>query len=327
VACSEHADAAEVLSSTDVHYVVGFLSRLAGPDGVELELGAMVLDTDAEEERDVDITLRTVSGLRCVLGIEVKREKRRLDVIRVEQLCAKLNAMPDLTKRAIVSASGYYDPARRKAEALGVELLRLDAWDREKRPFGATELPPQFRWTNRELGWEDAHVVFDIDWEGRKAEKLKVRTPVTGGDGKPIVGMPDVAALSERILRTYASPKVSDRVISAVPDGALVPFKEHVAVGGELRVWRGKKSGVVRGALVKGQFVWRSRVQEPEFMILVNDSDDSPVVACAISASPSGDLCGMVLKAEVAPLSLFVVPISDRNKTKIRREKCLQGRW
>jgi hypothetical protein len=43
-----------VLTPIDVHYLVGFLSRVGQPEDVELELGAMVADEASESTRDVD---------------------------------------------------------------------------------------------------------------------------------------------------------------------------------------------------------------------------------------------------------------------------------
>jgi hypothetical protein len=47
-------------------------------------------------------------------------EEKSLHVDTVEQLCAKLNDMPDLTTRAIVSAKGFSETAIRKATKRGV---------------------------------------------------------------------------------------------------------------------------------------------------------------------------------------------------------------
>jgi len=78
----------------------------------------MVFDAVAEEERDVDVTVRAVGGdgsTSVFDGLEVKDHTRRLDVIHVEQLCAKLRDMPTIADRGIVSASGYTEAALRKA--------------------------------------------------------------------------------------------------------------------------------------------------------------------------------------------------------------------
>jgi hypothetical protein len=51
-----------MLTPTDLHFLVGLLTQISRPDGVELELGSMVFDAVAEEERDVDVTVRAVGG-------------------------------------------------------------------------------------------------------------------------------------------------------------------------------------------------------------------------------------------------------------------------
>ena len=78
--------------------------------------------------RDVDITVTTRAAdgtVHAFKGIEVKAEKRPLDVITVEQLCAKLKDMPGITHRSVVSASGYTAPAIQKAQHHGMELWEL----------------------------------------------------------------------------------------------------------------------------------------------------------------------------------------------------------
>ncbi len=57
----------------------------------------------------------------------VKHHKRPLDVTHVEQLCAKLNDMPEITNRGIISGSSYTKPAVRKAKRENVELFELRA--------------------------------------------------------------------------------------------------------------------------------------------------------------------------------------------------------
>ena len=46
-----------MLTDIEVHYVVGLLSSIAAPDAIEVELGSRVLDSVANSERDVDITI------------------------------------------------------------------------------------------------------------------------------------------------------------------------------------------------------------------------------------------------------------------------------
>jgi len=121
-----------MLTPTDVHYVVGFLSLAAGPENVEVELGDFVYDRASRTRRDVDVTITTRSAdgsCTAFKGLEVKAHTRRLGSEHVEQLAQKLTDMPLITSRAIVSASGFTKPAIRKAEYHRVDLYELRDWD------------------------------------------------------------------------------------------------------------------------------------------------------------------------------------------------------
>jgi Restriction endonuclease len=112
-----------------VQYLVGPCCLRRNPDAVQVELGALVTDEASGKERDVDVTVtvRDDSGDSWAFkAFEVKDEKSSLDVNVVEQLCGKLNDMPSITHRAIVSSSGFINGAKRKAEHHGVDLYTLE---------------------------------------------------------------------------------------------------------------------------------------------------------------------------------------------------------
>jgi hypothetical protein len=105
---------------------------------VEVIVGDMVLDSAAGKRRDVDVTVTVdvAPGIKeAFLAYEVKHEKEPLDLITVEGLCAKLNDMPSITSRAIVSTSGFSEPAVRKAARHGVALYKLEPWTRSIKEF------------------------------------------------------------------------------------------------------------------------------------------------------------------------------------------------
>ena len=172
-----------MLTPTDVHFLVGLLTQISRPDGIELELGSMVFDAVAEEARDVDITVRATGengSVSVFEGIEVKDHTRPLDVAQVEQLCAKLRDMPEITDRAIVSASGYTEPAIRKARHNGVTLYSLVEWTAPVEVATVTIIP-NFEYVESGYRWvEGPHIHFSPMLEVAETliQKLKPDTPV-----------------------------------------------------------------------------------------------------------------------------------------------------
>ena len=147
-----------MLSPTDVYYLVGLLTQISSPENVDIILGDMVHDNIADKDRNIDITVtyKNANGLISAFnGIEVKRHSRPLDVTHIEQLTAKLNDMPDLSHRGIVSASGYTKPARKKAEARGVDLFSLIQWKNTMEGFEHISFPPDFFIKEMTLIWVD----------------------------------------------------------------------------------------------------------------------------------------------------------------------------
>jgi len=121
------------LSPMLVQYLVGLCCLRWGPESVDVTLGDFVFDSALEKERDVDVTVRVNGGEEgnfAFMAYEVKREAPPLDVSVVEQLSAKMKDMPEITHRAIVSSSGFTEPARRKAAAHQVTLYELKRWTR-----------------------------------------------------------------------------------------------------------------------------------------------------------------------------------------------------
>jgi len=131
---------------------------ISNPESVEITLGDIVHDNIADKGRDVDITVtyKDVNGLTSAFkGIEVKKNLRPLDVTHVEQLSAKLNDMPNLSHRSIVSASGYTKAARKKAKAYSVDLFKLIPWNNPMEGFEHIKFPPNFFIEERILIWAD----------------------------------------------------------------------------------------------------------------------------------------------------------------------------
>jgi ribosomal protein S18 acetylase RimI-like enzyme len=121
------------LSPMLVQYLIGLCCLKWNPDAVDVTIGDMVYDSTAEKHRDVDVTVTVEEGdhiTHAFKAYEVKHEGQPLDVATTEQLCLKLLDMPNITHRAIVSSSGFTDPAQKKAARHGVELYMLRQWTR-----------------------------------------------------------------------------------------------------------------------------------------------------------------------------------------------------
>ncbi len=151
-----------MLTPTDVHYIVGFLSLASGAENVEVDLGNRIYDSASRTKRDVDVTIttRNADGSQSAFkGIEVKAHKRSLGSEHVEQLVQKLRDMPSITSRGIVSASGFTKPAIRKAAHHGVELYELADWNPATGfDYFQAETCPAARETYRWIGNVEAQI-------------------------------------------------------------------------------------------------------------------------------------------------------------------------
>jgi hypothetical protein len=186
-----------MLTPNEVHFLVGLLTLVSRPEGVEIELGSMVYDESAEEERDVDITVRSTNehgAISAFDGIEVKNHSRPLDVTHVEQLCIKLKDMPDVTHRAIVSASGFFEPAIRKAKRNDVDLFVLKDWSGQLEDSGIT-IAEGMTIQERGLRWVGSpHVILNphMHLSDKTKKRIRPNTKVTNKLGELIPNTPDV---------------------------------------------------------------------------------------------------------------------------------------
>jgi hypothetical protein len=120
------------LSPMLVQYLVGLCVLKWNAEAVDIDviLGDMVPDEGSETERDVDVTVtvETPDGVYAFKGYEVKHWSTPLDVSDIDALVTKFDDMPSVTHRAIVSTSGFSEPAIKKAEHHGVDLYVIKPW-------------------------------------------------------------------------------------------------------------------------------------------------------------------------------------------------------
>jgi len=147
-----------MLSETDIHYVTGFLYILTRREDISIVLGEKVFNEASESRREVDIVIATAAE-HGLAGIEVKHEGRPLHVGIVEGICQKFADMSSITRRSIVSASGYTVPTLRRPQAAAHGLQCLKIVRGKVPPFATIDLShvteilvSYLKWRNKS-GW------------------------------------------------------------------------------------------------------------------------------------------------------------------------------
>jgi Restriction endonuclease len=313
-----------MLTDIDTHYLVGLLSSIAAADAIEVELGSRVVDSIANTERDVDITIAYPNGdsrTRILAGIEVKAHTRPLDVAHVEQLAAKLNDMPTLDVRSIVSASGFTDPARRKAEARGIDLFNLRPWNFKTQLLDSVNLHETFQFHMRALEWAaPPRVSFETQPEVPLAATVGYTTTAAIKTAEGFISLSTLGAVAENVQRQILDVLKSSSVIMSLPDGRTAAGQRQTAVLTDRPTIEvdGRHYEVGR-AVVTGDVRWAA-VSPPNFFMLARDGEERPHVACVVGEIPGGHLVGLALNNQ-GQASVISLPVTERNRKKIFRQK------
>lgn len=192
-----------------VQYLVGLCALRWDAEAVNVSvtLGKMVEDVASETVRDVDVTVTasTPDGVHAFKGYEVKHWKGKLDVADVEALAAKFSDMPSVTHRAIVTTSGYTEPAIRKAAHHGVDLYVIGDWVKpleeqfpELAPMSGTP-HEAIRATQFFLNWRNWSV-----WLGMEGNvpnfTIEANAPIFDVSGRSLDFAPTYSALIDKAL-------------------------------------------------------------------------------------------------------------------------------
>lgn len=316
-----------MLSHTDVHYLTGLLQVVTSPEPVEVELGSMVFDDAAEASRDVDVTVRYQSedGVpSAISGIEVKDHGRPLDVTHVEQLAAKLADMQSLCKRGIVSASGYSEPAIRKATARDVHLYALERWDPNDDVF-PTNFAALKDISEQTLLWENATIIFNPD-EATDPDLQRVLEgdcPLVGEDGTSFVGLPNKAALIDLVASQTLNDPGTKEVLLALPVGTRSQMSFNVELSDHPCVRIASRLKLLASARISGCIYLKEKRHDMEFRRLVSITEGmKPIVGCGLVEMQNGDLMGITTNnlARQGKLAVIRISAADRKKAVIRRQ-------
>lgn len=273
-----------------VQYLVGLCCLRRNPDAVDITLGDMVPDATAGKKRDVDVTvtLNEGSGItRAFKAYEVKREGKALDITVVEQLSMKLLDMPSVTHRAIVSASGFTEPAKAKAVYHGIELYEMQAWAgnledyfpnwgmtgpvEEVLQFGGSSLLYWHSWAIRVVapGGPPNFSVKDTDVLYTSSGDVHPEFRSFGGLKKALVlrstGILFTLEPAQTILRAFPMRRLGNGVL-ATPSWPHTHTLDVAADEAHLRL----EGRLVRieTATIYGRLQWEKSDQEPQYYIL-----------------------------------------------------------
>lgn len=316
-----------MLTPTDIHHLVGLLTMASSPDDVDVELGSMIYDVAAEEERDVDITITYPSksgGTAALSGREVKAHRRPLDVTHIEQLCIKLKDMPSITQRAIVSASGYTRSARLKAAAHGVELFAFCPWDPTAPGWDYLRIPSPdtLRFHERNIDWctpPNVTLLFSERLrhdENTAAIAGTLRT--TSSTGEPSAWGKTTADVTHRILHHAQQLISEDDENKKLADDVVRRQNITVHLMNPPIIEFPSRRLPLLHAIVTGSVKWKTATLPMTLRMLQRDGESTPLVACAVGETGGGDLVGIRF-GDDRSLGLVRVSVAARNLEKIRR--------
>jgi hypothetical protein len=304
---------------------VGLLSLISSPQKVEIELGSRVLDVATGNKRDVDVTVVVKDGgdIKVFKGIEVKKHGRKLDATHVEQLACKLNDMPKMTERAIVSTTGYTAPAIQKARAHGITLFEIRDWDFSKEYF--VHFKSNFcQSTQTSLEWIEPPSIKLNPYETiGEADQIFVKSNpkiyFKGGESKP--EMPDLNSLLHNFrlqvqTNLFETLKDNLKADESIKNRAVV-----VTIPEVIYIMAPSGNIVLKEAIFMGRVQWVETPMPTHYKILKKIDEEKPYAGCMVAENAVMGLLGLMVSQINRELRLIHVSISDRNKNKILRQK------
>jgi len=313
-----------MLTATDVHYLVGFLTIMSNSDDVEITLGHFVYDEAAEEKRDVDITV-TYSDEKGLLsafrGIEVKRIGRPLDVAQVEQLAAKFLDMPSINHKAIVSASGFSKAAVKKAAAHNVELFTFADWANPMVGFDHIKFAPSATVQQNLYSFASApQVIFNPTDPMPDEIKIQINenSQLCDHNGNPNPEFKTIRHLTDAMEIMALNQEDIHSFVQSLPSGQPENISMDIELPEGVFLKADNQNVLLKTALMIGPAI---RVDAPlslTFRVLVKQGETTPVAGCAITELSNGTLVAIGLGQIDRSVKFAPIPLSIRNQNKIR---------
>jgi len=296
-----------VYTPNEIHRITGCLYLSTRSSDVQVTLGERVLDTATGTARDVDILIAR-SGSTGLIGAEVKAERRPLDTPIVEGLCAKLNDMPSLTTKQIVSSAGFTAPAIRKAEKHGVQCLKLVQG--QLPPFQTIDMSQLKTMGYIRRGWarHDSRIIVPPSWV--KEVQGALQADLTHSSLRVSWGSNDLdlagfrnAALTDLLNKLDLPPVAAQH---AVQETTLVFDPQPVlhAPNGDVPIEALRVSGLVK--------VEQTTIPLDKTSVYLETPSGKPLSGAAIMEIPEG-LIGIVVGDGGPGIQVVMIPEALRN--------------
>ena len=322
-------------------YLVGLCCLRWGPDVVEVTLGDLVHDHAAEKARDVDVTVSVDAGQEgrfAFMAYEVKRESDPLDVVAVEQLVLKLKDMKSVTHRAIVSASGFTESARKKARRHRVTLYQLEPWTRplqEQFPLLAMKgtIEECFPTSKYVLCWPEhkfsivartAPSAFNVlDTDPLLTAKKKPHKFRTFQDLKSELLLRSTEILfplepAQTIFNTFPIPATAPG--GQTPTGPAWPHTHTLDIASDdVYINAAGVHCKLDQITISGWLQWQRPLEQPLYYVMQDSMTQSAFAGALISLDPRpGHMKAMVFSPTSREVDIHFIQLSDKHLNLIR---------
>jgi len=253
---------------------------------------AMLTDRVTREEREVDILLVAKAGGYTVrVGIEVISWSRPADTPWIEKMLAKHQNLPT-DKLVLVSERGFYEPAHRKAEFYGVELLTMEEASVADWNLIDTLTPDGF--------FETMTVGYDVEGVIQLDEGPKIQIPIPRSASFPtekgpktidelVRSMLDLPELRDVLWANMAKNQIHDFWFSYTEPNGLWRCEENDKVGQILELRVGLKAANVSTPVRYGTGKFRS------IPFVTGASSDGKSVQFVLTKHPDGTGSGFLV--------------------------------
>lgn len=284
----------------------------------------MLYDDKAEENRDVDITIRLKDvddRNRLFIAYEAKHQKRKVGTQQVEQLIQKGKDIPELIEMNIVSSSGFTEPAKKKAKAHNVNLYLLTEWE-DNEVFEQFKILPGAEYHEWELEWldiEEEHFVTPDDLELDAKEPLSPF--VCTGDGKPRLPEQNLTDFLQEMKRHWAATLNFYYPPNLRLPNIPIPVEAAIHLEGEkLYALAGKHFIPLREIQILGTIIWRKTTHSILRKILIKEGETSPVTGVVAGINKERDITCYTMSNVTNKINCFKIPADYRRHKQIRKK-------